>query len=76
MILKSQRYVRGKVKDYWEKTCLVVKLADGNSGIWIAKFLWNCCPNSNSVHGPLADYFQQTGPVLVREAPKKWAFLE
>ena len=33
-------------------------------------------PVRASRHGPLADYFQQTGPVLVREAPKKWAFLE
>ena len=34
-----------------KKNSLVVKLADGNTGIQIAKFLWNWCPNSNSVPG-------------------------
>ena len=33
-------------------------------------------PVRASRHGPLADFFQQTGPVLVREAVQKWAFLE
>ena len=39
MILKSQNYVKGKVRDYGKKTLLVVKLATGKTGIQIAKFL-------------------------------------
>ena len=39
MNLKSQDYMKGKVKDYREKNFLVVKLADGNTGIRLAKSL-------------------------------------
>ena len=33
-------------------------------------------PVRASWHSPLADYFKHSGPVLVREAAKKWAFFE